>query len=165
MSQGTSNWPSGCAGQPGGARVGLTLVEVLVALTIVGVVVSVLTTATLSSVRQNATAGSRTQAVQVLSYLGRLVAAGDSSVLEGERAWDYGTLASEFRELAEAANPALYRAALEELGEVGIREARMVHYRVRVCWQAPNDEVCVTGDTAGPRPGASNESGPLPGIN
>jgi len=149
-------------------RSGLTVVEVLVALTIVGVVVAILTTMTLSSVRHDANSGSRTQAVQILNYLGRLASASDALLLGGDREWDYGELQESFRELnteVNRADPALYRASVEELGSAGIGGGIVVVYRVSVCWRSMSEESCVTGETAGPPPPPPGEESSPPVIN
>lgn len=147
---------------------GLTVVEVLVALAIVGVVVAILTTVTLSSVRHDANSGSRTQAVQILSYLGRLASVSDALLLDGDGTWGYGELRDSFSELrreARNADPDLYRAELESLGQVGIGNGVVELYRVTVCWRAIEDENCVRGDTAGPVPSASSDDSLPPVVN
>lgn len=148
---------------------GLTVVEVLVAIAILGIATAILATTSVSSIRNNAVSGSRTQATQVLNYLGRLVASADAVLFSNEDlAWDYGTLRDHFTELGEETGRAdtnLYRASIEELGSVGIGSATMTHYRVNVCWQVVGEEHCIAGDTAGPEyiPGDPNPA-PLPGI-
>lgn len=149
-------------------RSGLTVVEVLVALAIVGVVVAMLTTMTLSSVRHDANSGSRTQAVQVLSYLGRLASVSDPVLLDGDREWGFGELRSTFTELrveARNADPDLYRAEVEMLGQAGIGNGVVEMYRVTVCWRAIENESCVQGDTAGPVPSASSDDTAPPVVN
>lgn len=149
---------------------GLTMVEVLIALSVLGIVVAVISTATLSSIRNNATAGGRTQATQVLNYLGRLVAGGDPVLFSSEELeWDYGELGGHFTELATEAgraDPALYRAAVDIVDTVTFGTVAMPLYRVNVCWAAPGGEACVTGDTIGPDVDMDEElaPGPLPGI-
>lgn len=147
---------------------GLTVVEVLVALTIVGVVVAVLTTVTISSVRHDANSGSRTQAVQILSYLGRLASVSDPLLLGGDGTWGFGELRDTFTELrreARNADPDLYRAEVESLGQVGIGSGVVELYRVTVCWRAIENENCVQGDTAGPVPSASSDDTLPPVVN
>lgn len=148
---------------------GLTLVEVLIAIAILGVAVAMLSTATLTSVRNNSISGTRTQATQVLNYMGRLVAGADRVLFANESMeWGYGTLGTDFTELsveAGRANPALYRAEIEDLGWIGLGTAQMIHYRVTVCWMQSADEMCVEGDTAGPENIEDDPSpAPLPGI-
>ena len=55
---------------------GLTLVEVLVAIAVLSLVLVAMNAVLLSSIRQTAISGSRTQAVQILNYLGRRVVGG-----------------------------------------------------------------------------------------
>lgn len=150
-------------------RSGLTMIEVLIALSILGVVVAVISTATLSSVRNNATSGGRTQATQVLNYLGRLVAGGDEVLFQKDGlTWDYGELGSHFRELATEsgrADPALYRATVEVTSLATLHSVEMPMYTVSVCWIAPQDETCVVAQTIGPDVDTTEETpGPLPGI-
>lgn len=149
-------------------RDGLTVVEVLVAITIIGVVVALLSTITVSSVRHDATSGARTQAVQVLSYLGRLASASDPNLVGGSGSWDYGELKGAFKELAVEANradPSLYRASVEEVGEVGIGAGTAILYRLEVCWRVAQEEQCVDGDTAGPDMPPPGVEGPDPVVN
>lgn len=148
---------------------GLTMVEVLIALAILAIVVAVITTATLSSVRNTATTGGRTQATQVLNYLGRLVAGADDILFANESlAWDYGELSQHFSDLAREtgrADPSLYRAAVEAVQTVTFESVSMPLYRVNVCWMAPAGETCVTAETIGPEHDPVEENlGPLPGI-
>lgn len=146
------------------------MVEVLIALTILGVAVAVLTTATLSSVRNTATSGSRTQATQVLSYLGRLVAGGDDILFQSEdMEWQYGQLGEHFTELAREtgrADPALYRAEIVTVQDVTFRSVTMPLYRVNVCWLTGGSESCVSAETIGPEHDPVEENlSPLPGIS
>lgn len=146
----------------------LTVVEVLVALTILGVAIAVLSMTTISSVRHDAVSASRTQAVQVLSYLGRLASVSDPTLTTSSGAWDYGELKDAFPELAveaNRANPGLYRAEFSELGTVGIGQASLNYYRVEVCWQIAGDESCVSGETAGPISVPEDEEGQAPIVN
>jgi len=148
---------------------GLTVVEVLIAIVILGIAVGILSITTVSSVRNNSISGSRTQAAQVLNYLGRLVAGADRAVFANDdMTWGYGSLGDDFTELSVEtgrANPALYRAWIDDLGWIGIGTAEMVHYRVNVCWMASGDELCVRGDTAGPEKLEDDAyPAPLPGI-
>jgi len=148
---------------------GLTLAEVIVALAVLGIVIAVLTTSMAISMQQNMVSGGRTQAVQVLNYLGRLVAGGDAGVATGSTVtWEYGELTTAFPELTREggfADPERYRAAITNLGSLGIGAAVMVHYRVQVCWQAPGGEQCVAGDTAGPAVVPGGGAPELPFVN
>jgi len=148
---------------------GFTLVEVIVALSIVGIIVAVITTASVTSIRNNATSGGRTQATQVLNFLGRLVAVGDDALFSQETLeWDYGELGTHFTDLAteaRRADPALYRAQVTAPAQAALGSVSMPYYRVQVCWQAPGGETCVTGDTVGPvHDPSEGNPGPLPGI-
>lgn len=156
---------------------GLTIVEVLVALAVLAIVIAVLTTAMVTSMQQNVVAGGRTQAVQILNYLGRLASGGDARVITERLVgsyvrWDYGELPTVFTELAAGdgfMSPERYRAEVINRDELVIGAAPMIHlihYWVQVCWQAPNGEQCVSGDTAGPAldPPAGSPP-PLPFVN
>lgn len=148
---------------------GLTLVEVLIAMTILGVVVAVLSTATVSSVRNTAASGGRTQATQVLNYMGRLVAGSDRVLFSREGlTWDYGELRPHFQELsAESgrANPDLYRVEVAITDTVTLASVAMPLYTIDVCWMAPGGESCVTAQTIGPEVDTTEEMpGTFPGI-
>lgn len=150
-------------------RSGLTMIEVIVAIAILGIAVAVLATTAASSIRNNAISGERTQATQVLNYLGRLVAGADPILFaDADLKWGYGQLRGSFIELTKEvgrANPDLYRAQVQDLGWIGIGDAQMVHYRVSVCWMAAGNEQCVRGDTAGPEIIEDDPNpAPLPGI-
>lgn len=150
---------------------GFTLVEVLVALAVVGIVVAIISTASVSSIRNNATSGGRTQATQVLNFLGRLVAVGDGAIFEQtDLVWNYGELGTQFTDLAAEVgrtDPALYRAQVSTSSAAELGTVSMPFYEVEVCWQAPtaSGESCVKGGTVGPvhDPG-EDDPGPLPGI-
>lgn len=148
---------------------GMSLVEVLIAVAILGVVVAVLSTTTMTTVRTNSNSGGRTQATQVLNYLGRLVAGADEVLFANEElTWDYGTLPDHFVELQQEvgrADPRLYRAEVADIGETGLGTAVLQEYEVTVCWLTGGAESCVTGRTAGPAPVEDDEvMAPLPGI-
>jgi len=145
---------------------GFSLIEVLVALAVLAIVLSAVAITMTSSMRQNLAAGNRSQAAQVVNYLGRRIAGGEVSQLGGTE-WDYGELATSFGDLRREGNLAdtdLYRAEVAEFPRIGIGESSIPHYRVTVCWRNADGESCVAGDTAGP--GAGSTSGEiLPGIN
>jgi len=145
---------------------GFTLVEVMIALTVLAIVLSAVSFTMLSSMRHNQAAGNRSQAAQVMNYLGRRIAGGDVSKLGGT-SWDYGTLSTAFRDLSREGNLAdtnLYRAEVAQFPRIGMGGTSIPHYRVTVCWNTGDNESCVSGDTAGPGPGASSGES-LPGIN
>lgn len=145
---------------------GFTLIEVILAIAVLGVVLAAVAITMVSSMQHNVASGSRSQAAQVMNYLGRRVAGGEISNL-GDTEWDYGGLATSFGDLTRESNladPDLYRAEIAQLPNIGIGDTRIPHYRVRVCWEDGSGETCVEGHTAGPGPGG--ESGEmLPGIN
>lgn len=145
---------------------GFTLVEVLIAIAVLGIVLSAVSITMLSSIRQNHVAGNRSQAAQIVNYLGRRIAGGEISQLGGTT-WGYGSLATSFVDLNRERNLAdtnLYRAQVLQLPRIGLGTTSIPHYRVTVCWNISEGESCVSGDTAGPGPGASSGES-LPGIN
>lgn len=151
---------------------GLTVIETLVAITILGIVTAAVMTTYVSSMRNNADAGKRSQSAQVLNFLGRRVAGGESGVLASDdpKRWEYGELLTAFPELRQEegfANPDRYRATVTNLGEISLASASAVHYRIEVCARAQgsSSERCVQGDTIGPAPGDSVTTSGLPGIN
>lgn len=147
-------------------RSGFTLVEVILAIAVLAIVLAAVAITMVSSMQHNFASGSRSQASQVMNYLGRRVAGGEISNL-GDTEWDYGALATAFGDLTREnnlANPDLYRADIAQMPSIGIGDTSIPHYRVRVCWLDGAGETCVEGHTAGPGPGG--ESGEmLPGIN
>ena len=146
--------------------IGFTLVEVLIAIAVLGIVLAAVSITMLSSIRQNHTAGNRSQAAQIMNYLGRRIAGGEVSQLGGT-SWSYGTLATSFTDLSREGNLAdtdLYRAEVAQFPRIGLGTTAIPHYRVTVCWNNSGSESCVSGDTAGPGPGASSGES-LPGIN
>jgi prepilin-type N-terminal cleavage/methylation domain-containing protein len=149
---------------------GLTLVEVLVALLVLGVAVAILATALLGSVRQTDRFGARTQASDLLSYLGRQVTAGEVAALpfaDAPLAWDYGELGGAFPELVGdgRADPGRYRAAIERVAAVVFAGAEAVQYRLTVCTRGATGESCVAGTTLGPDALDGGPASLLPGLN
>lgn len=148
------------------SKSGFTLVEVILAIAVLAIVLAAVAITMVSSIQHNVASGSRSQASQVMNYLGRRVAGGEISNLGGTE-WDYGELGSSFGDLTREnnlANPDLYRANIAQMPSIGMGGTSIPHYRVRVCWEDGNGETCVEGHTAGPGPGG--ESGEmLPGIN
>lgn len=130
-----------------------------------------------TSMQQNLVSGERTQAVQILNFLGRLASGGDARVIPENNesnnqnyvAWGYGQLPTAFTELASGDGfmaPERYSAEVRNRGTLKIGAASMEHYRVQVCWQAAGGELCITGDTAGPAVAPSDGGAPaLPFVN
>ncbi len=145
---------------------GFTLIEVILAIAVLAIVLSAVAITMVSSINHNVTSGSRSQAAQIMNYLGRRLAGGEVSNLGGTE-WDYGELTTAFGDMTREANLAdanLYSARIQQMPRVGLGTTTIPHYRVSVCWQGGEGESCVQGDTAGPGPGG--ESGELlPGIN
>lgn len=152
------------------AALGLTVIEVLIALAVIGVVTATFTTAVVGNLHHASVTGARTEAVQVLDYLGRRAAGGDSAVLPAAGSplsWGYGTLATSFPDLTNhggLSDPARYRADVSNAGTVAMAGASATEYDVRVCYQAGGAEHCVQAATMGPAPATGGGTPPLPGI-
>lgn len=150
---------------------GMTLVEVLVAITVLGVALAAFTGVMLQSQRTNSEAGIRTQAVQLLNYLGRRAATSDPAVVpippETERSWVVGTLGrTYFADLNTAGiDLNLFSAAVTNRGPVPFAGITGVEYRIEVCWRHLGGS-CVVGTTISRAPPAGGQiPPPLPGIN
>ncbi|APD08863.1 MULTISPECIES: type IV pilus modification PilV family protein [Thermus] len=153
---------------------GLTLLEVLIALSILALVLLAFNAVLVSSLRQTSVSGARTQAVQILNYLGRRIVGGDSFLLSGSTSivYGYGELRQNFPDLpqeARFANPDLYRAEIRNAGSpswannlgVSVNE-----YRIQVCWRQAGQEHCTEARTfSAPPSGSGSAPPPLEGIN
>ncbi|GLV47760.1 prepilin-type N-terminal cleavage/methylation domain-containing protein [Thermus sp. LT1-2-5] len=153
---------------------GLTLLEVLIALSILSLVLLAFNAVLISSLRQTSVSGGRTQAVQILNYVGRRIVGGEAALLPGSTpiAYGYGTLRQAFPDLpqeARFANPDLYRVAVSNLGTPSWASSLGVslnEYRIQVCWRQSGQEYCTEGRTfsAPPAPSGSPPP-PLEGVN
>ncbi len=152
-------------------RLGLTMIEVLIALAIFGTVLTVLSAALVKNVQQTTVSGQRTQAAQVLNYLGRRVVGGDNAVLPNANAelrWEYGELAQAFPDLRDEggfSNPASYRVVIRNLGTITLATSSATQYRLDVCFVQGEGEQCIPATTVGPAPAAPGNNPLLPGIN
>ena len=154
---------------------GLTILEVVLAVAIIAIVMGVLTTTVVSNLKQTSTTGASSQAAQVLNYLGRRVAGGQTEVLPPAnttaRRWDYGQLTA-FTDLATAergiSDPIFYKAQVTNSGQVQLAGSQLTRYTIEVCHERGGGEHCVSGTTFGPSPlNAANPNSvpPLPGLN
>lgn len=152
---------------------GLTLLEVLLSIAILSLVMLALNATLISSLRQTSVAGSRTQAVQILNYVGRRIVGGETSLLANPTLrFEYGTLRQNFPDLPNEvrfAKPDLYRVTIQNLGPppwsstLGVEVHR---YRIEVCWRQGGQEFCAIGQTLSAPPSSGNASPPLlEGIN
>jgi prepilin-type N-terminal cleavage/methylation domain-containing protein len=155
---------------PGRSTFGLTLIEVLLALAVIGIVTAAFTTAVVSNLHHTSVTGARTEAVQVLNYLGRRAAGGDGAVLPASgssRTWAYGSLAGSFPDLTDPgglSDPGRYRAQITNAGDVSLAGSRTAEYDVRVCYEAAGGEHCVSATTMGLYPSSGGSTPQLPGI-
>lgn len=150
---------------------GLSLIEVLVAVAILATVLLALSLVIVDNLRQTSITGARTQAVQILNYVGRRLVGGGVDLLELSPI-GYGTLRQAFPELAQEvryANPDLYKVEIRRHGtpswaqNLGINVER---YEIIVCWKGGGRERCVSAETySSPPSQGSGTSPPLPGIN
>lgn len=151
-------------------RTGLTLVEVLVALVVIGIVTAFFSTSVVANFRHTATSGQKTQATQLLSYFGRLVAGGDSDVLpaSGETlTWDYGAVEAAFPDLKSESSFSdldAYKVDVVSHSTITLDTASAVRYDVSVCYKRESEQ-CLTGITLGPAPTGTLETFSATGIN
>ncbi len=151
-------------------RKGLTLIETLVGLFILAVALGALSFMLTASMTRNRSAGLRTQAVQVLNYLGRRVVGADRALLPasgGEKTWDYGALSNAFPDLGGEVNLNRLKARVLNLGAPSWRPAgtSLTQYRIEVCWRQRGHESCVQADTVSAAPSTGGTPPPLPGLN
>lgn len=154
---------------------GLTIIEVVLAVAIIAVIMGILTTTVVSNLRQTSTTGASSQAAQVLNYLGRRVAGGDTDVLPGTnastRVWDYGELRN-FSDLMSSTegitDPVFYSAQVTNNGAVNLARSQLTQYTIEVCHERGGGVHCIEGTTFGPAPSdaaAADYVPPLPGLN
>jgi type II secretory pathway pseudopilin PulG len=153
------------------ATSGLTVVEVLLALAVIGIVTAAFTTAVVGNLKHTQVAGARTEAVQILNYLGRRAAGGDSAVLPaagGTLSWGYGSLSTAFPDLTDhggLTDPSRYSAQVSNPGDVSLAGATAGEYDVKVCYKAGDGQHCVVGATMGLYPSSGSSSvQQIPGI-
>ncbi|HKI55514.1 MAG TPA: hypothetical protein VKB31_00065 [Trueperaceae bacterium] len=153
------------------AALGLSVIEVMLALAVIGIITAAFTTAVVGNLRHTQVTGARTEAAQVVNYLGRRAAGGDAAVLPAAGSpavWGYGSLAAAFPDLTNQgglSDPARYRARVGNAGTVTLAGAGATEYDVSVCYMTGSDEHCVEATTLGPSPSSAGSPPPLPGIN
>jgi len=153
---------------------GLTLIEVIIALAILSIALGGLTALLLTSMKQDLSSGKRTQAAQILNYLGRQQVGGDPRLRttpDRPLLWNYGQLSEAFPELEHIGgigDPDLYKVKVRNLGtppeilEVGVD---LDAYEIFVCWRTGAEENCLKGETLAPSPAGGGPTPPLPLIN
>lgn len=152
------------------ATSGLSLIEVLLALAVIGIVTAAFTTAVVGNLHHTSITGARTDAVQVLNYLGRRAAGGDSAVLPASgstRTWGYGALSTAFPDLTNhggLSDPSRYSAQITNAGNVTLAGTSASEFDVKVCYRAGGGEHCVAGTTMSLYPTGGGSTQPLPQI-
>ena len=125
------------------------------ALAVFGIIAAALSFSITSNLNHTSKTGQKSQAAQLLNYLGRRVADSDVAVLPESEAnpllWDYDQLGSAFTELIdddELVDLSRYKAKITEVGTVSIDAITMTQYNVEVCYKSNGDnESCVQGIT------------------
>jgi prepilin-type N-terminal cleavage/methylation domain-containing protein len=140
-------------------RTGLTIIEVMIALVIIGVLLAILSPAVIQSMRQTSITGQATQAVQIMNYLSRRLAANHTAVTPSGMSqpleWNYGQLKSKFgKDLQNdntegVDNPDNYKVKVEIIEVVTWLGIELNKYRITVCFQNP-DEKCLQSLTLSP---------------
>jgi prepilin-type N-terminal cleavage/methylation domain-containing protein len=138
-------------------RQGFTIIEVLISLAILVVAISVLSSTIIGSTRHDRNSGQRTQAVELLNYIGRYALEGSSVVIPASPATlktiNYGSVASAFPDLLVQggfSDPSLYKATITFKGQVALSTASANQYDINVCWKDKDQESCVLATTLGP---------------
>jgi type II secretory pathway pseudopilin PulG len=138
---------------------GLTLVEILVSLGILAIILAAFSGSVVSNMKQNSSSGSRTSAVRILDYVGRLVVEGNSNVLPTSgytsRTWNYNQLTTLPGLTAEdgIANPNLYKATVTNSTTPSWStdlSLNLISYDVQICWRNSGNESCVATKAVGP---------------
>ncbi len=138
-------------------RQGFTIIEVLISLAILIVAISILSSTIIGSTRHDRNSGQRTQAVELLNYIGRYALEGSTTVIPTSattpKIIDYGAISSTFPELLVQggfSNPSLYKATITFKGPVALSTAVANQYDINVCWKDKDQESCVLATTLGP---------------
>lgn len=148
--------------------------ELLIAIAIIAIALTAFTSAAVSNMQYNTDTGRRTQAAQILNYVGQKVVVGDSRLLPGSEAtrkkWEYGMLASGLTDLKRTTgfgNLDIYQLVVERTGDWSDASGSVTlqKYEIRVCWRGKGGEQCAKATTLGPQALAVGVSPPLPGIN
>jgi prepilin-type N-terminal cleavage/methylation domain-containing protein len=153
---------------------GLTVVEVIVAISIIGILLAILTPSIIQSMRQTSTTGNRTQAAQIVNYLGRRLINLDTTILPATgqtNQWDYGQLGAAITDLdndsAEGVSqPNNFEATISDLGIFTWQGVNTRKYQISVCFRNAGNENCITTTTlATPNPSQNNNSSASMEIN
>lgn len=151
-------------------KLGLSLMEVLIAIIALAITLVALNTMMTSNIVQNSSTGKLTQAIQLVNYLGRRVTGGDSNVLPTTSTpltWNYGTLRNTFFDLpigTNFGNPNNYKATITNQGNWSNAAANGIvlsQYRIKVCWKTGEGERCTQADTLGVNNGNTNDEGEI----
>jgi len=155
-------------------KTGMTLLEVMIAMALLLVVMGAVATILSNSLRYNASAGQRTQAVQILNYLGRQIVGGNGNLMPqvgNSYRWNYGQLRGAFPDLDRGgrfSDPDNYQASIANKGvpsSLASSGVSLDQYEIKVCWQSGGKDVCVKAETLSSPPPSGGPTPPLPGIN
>ena len=133
---------------------GFTIIEVLISLAILIIAISILSSTVIGSTRHDRNSGLKTQAVELLNYIGRYALEGSSLVVPASpgstKTIAYGGLASALPGLTGSADLSAYKATIESVGTVSLAGAVANRYDLEICWKDKNSEACIGSTTLGP---------------
>lgn len=136
---------------------GFTIIEVLISLAVLVIAISILSSTIIGSTRHDRNSGLRTQAVELLNYLGRYALEGSSLIVPTSpattRTINYGALASALPGITSQSGFGdlnNYKAVVESVGTVSLAGAVANRYDLKVCWKDKDGEACIGGSTLGP---------------
>lgn len=136
---------------------GFTIVEVLISLAVLIIAISILSSTIIGSTRHDRNSGMKTQAVELLNYIGRYALEGSTVVVpvapDTTRTINYGSLASTLQGITSQTGFGdlnNYKAVIESKGTVTLAGADANRYDLKVCWKDKSSEACVSGTTLGP---------------
>jgi type II secretory pathway pseudopilin PulG len=136
---------------------GFTIIEVLISLAVLIIAISILSSTVIGSTRHDRNSGMKTQAVELLNYIGRYALEGSTVVVPAAPATtktiNYGALASTLPGIQSQSgfgDLANYKAVVESKGTVSLAGAVANRYDIKVCWKDKAGEACIGSTTMGP---------------
>jgi type II secretory pathway pseudopilin PulG len=136
---------------------GFTIIEVLISLAVLIIAISILSSTIIGSTRHDRNSGMKTQAVELLNYVGRYALEGSVVVVPVTPATlktiDYGSLASTFPGIQSQSgfgDLSNYKASVESKNTVSLAGAVANRYDIKVCWRDKAGEACIGSTTMGP---------------